>query len=137
MVCVKLNPLLHGPISLTSLISDKIGKEPAWCYKASLDNSHAFVVLPLVQQCMYKVTNAEYLKLLPWCKLTCPRAFLMPLLAPVHAVHILSAIKLNTTKRRHACTVTSNLLFWISYIKPVKALRMLVHYVKYSTQAWS
>ena len=59
MVRVKLKPLLDLAISLTSLISDKIGKEPARCYKASLDNSHAFVVLPLVQQSMYKVTNAD------------------------------------------------------------------------------
>ena len=59
MVRVKLKPLLDLAISLTSLISDKIGKEPARRYKASLDNSHAFVVLPLIQQSMYKVTNAD------------------------------------------------------------------------------
>ena len=62
MVRVKLKPLLDLAISLTSLISDKIGKEPmepTRCYKVSLDNSHAFVVLPLVQQSMYKVTNAD------------------------------------------------------------------------------
>ena len=58
MVRVKLKPCLDLAINLT-LISDKIGKEPARCYKASLDNSHAFVVLPLVQQSMYKVTNAD------------------------------------------------------------------------------
>ena len=58
-VCTHPAEATPGPISLTLWISDKIGKEPARCYIASLDNSHAFVVLPLVQQCMYKVTNAD------------------------------------------------------------------------------
>ena len=74
---------------------------------ASLDNSHAFV--PLVQQCIYKVTNPEYLKPLPWCKLTksIPHAILCRLLCmqseKQHSyTFVLSVIKLNTTKRHHA-----------------------------------